>query len=353
MGNTVISVEAERIQRLLGQLLMGRRQRGTIRFRDLQHDRDLIPAIVEKLESFADHSEVARIATANVQGPDDAGGDVILRVSSESHSSEYFVFQVKAHNELVGDVYQLLQAQHSSAQDAYSPMVRYFILPFGVAENDGFRSDGKPKILKSDRRKAVQVIQKRFIKKNDVTVVEPAYLAAFLSLNTTRIDAFVRSVLGDNDPVRRVAQRELQGLRLSQVLTLLKCLSEEVALGGRPIQRQELEADSLHMHAAASGLSYIDGQLQEEDWPRDVASIMGDEVVAADLDGMGDALEIDDSGRISLVRGANPGLVALATDGHVRFGHTGAALADYLAWMLNVDAFIEGAYSIMDGTTGG
>lgn len=351
------------LEQLLGQLLRGRRQRGTATFTQMRHDRDLVPGVAARLQCLVGHTEVQKYVAADVQGPHDEGGDVVLRVTSDlSRRAEYFVFQIKAHDEL-GDssLLETLAAQYVRAQDRYDPMIRYFILPFGLAESSRHDERGNPVIARSDRRAKVRAISSRFIKRTDVTVIEPPYLAAFWALNDTRFDAFVRAVLGEDDVIRKAASHELSDLTPSQVSILMEVACRAIS-SESPCGLSDMAAHPRYRYFARfwpyiyeNGqfvLAYEPEYVQDfkEEGVEDGYAFSADgsdgeggflqDHLAADLDALSEVVDVSGDSLVYLPH-AVPGLTALLADGLVRFSHRGGVLADYGLWILNADHVVD------------
>ena len=328
---------------LLGKLLRGRRQRGSLAFSDLRHDRDLVPGVTSRLQSLIDHTDVRRHVIADVQGPRDEGGDVIIRLTADdSRPAEYFVFQIKAHDELGhSGIVDTLRTQYFRAEERYYPMVRYIIMPFGVAESVRSDTDGSPVLMASDRRQRVREIQSAFSGRRDTIVVEPQFLAGFWALNGTRIDAFVRSVLGEDDAIWRAAASDLSGLSASQVALVLLVASENVSS-----DRQVTLADVLASSQYRDGLgmnfaAYESGSLRTAyDRAELLQDAAVDDAIASDLDAISDFIA-SEGDFIRFRTAESPGVTALLADAVVRFSRRGTDLLDYALWMLEADHIAE------------
>jgi hypothetical protein len=286
---------------------------------------------------------VRRHVIADVQGPRDEGGDVIIRLTpGDSHPAEYFVFQVKAHDELGhANLVDTLRTQHFRAEERYDPMVRYIIMPFGVAEGIGTNADGSPVLMTSDRRQRVRQIQSAFSGRPDTIVVEPQFLAGFWALNGTRIDAFVRSVLGEDDVIRRAAAADLNGLSASQVALVLLVASETIS-SDSPVAVADILASGQYRDGLTMNFAeYENGSLRiAYDGVESVGDDAADETIASDLDVVSDFI-VWDGDSVRYCASESPGVTALLADAVVRFSRRGTDLLDYSLWMLAADHIAE------------
>lgn len=327
------SSTGDAVVQLLNSVLLGRRAQGTLRFRELRHNRDLLPIVEHRVSAVLKAYELHRAMTYDVQGLRDEGADVVVRLTQDEGSpQEYVCFQVKAHDELGHPrIASLLREQHSRAVDRYEPMLRYYILPFGVADVRRRRSDGTAVPYPDDRRDVVRNIAGEFVRKPDVVVVEPSFLSSFVDLTEPRIDAFVTSILGEGDPVRRQFDAELSSYSTHQLAVILRLAALWVVAPSLSVSADDVASDpSVARALDAPELWRVDGQ-----WENSYDSAGGDADVAACLTELADVIDVVGD-RVRLATTAFPAVMALLHDAHVRFGHDAAALVDYGMWLQRI-----------------
>lgn len=336
------SAEGRQLTTLFQHLLTGRRQRGTLKFKNLKHNDELVPLVERLVRLVLDRVAIQNAWSCDVQGPRDEGGDVAVRiVPDESRSAEYICFQVKAHDELGrSGIASKLREQHSRAVDMYDRLLQYFILPFGVADPKGKDESGKWVGYSFDRRDVVRRISVEFVRKNEVTVVTPRELAAFVELTNGRVDAYIKSIVGEEDVVVEKAAREIEGLLLHQIAPLMR-LAAHAAV--RPCEYAEMglvESDPL-VESTLEGLPrrYEAGAVLPQYEPGG-HSEMAPRSLRRELFEMSDLVELRNS-HVRLVPDALPAVRALLQDALVRFDHGIGDLVDYAAMILRLDAPAE------------
>lgn len=158
-------------------------------FRHLKHNKQLCPAVENKLNTVIECFIKFHNIAYDVQGIHDRGTDVLLRDSEGApEESKYIAFQIKSFEDLNSEDYlRQLKAQCFEAQTEYgNELEQYYIL---------LCTD------KSAHENQIREIKKTFGTSGTVTVIDPQFAITFLRLNEIRIAAVVDSVLRKDDLV--------------------------------------------------------------------------------------------------------------------------------------------------------
>jgi hypothetical protein len=289
---------------------------GTSEFKELQHNADLCPLVEDRVRHVAERYNFQSGVIYDVQGPQDEGADVMIRLAG-SEGQEFVCFQVKSDRELTADKLDtLLRAQYVQAADAYHPMVRYYLLPFADVELGINRGKNW-----KDRREIVKRINGVFKRTANVLVVQPEMLKTFVELTDTRIDAFVKAVIGQDDFVLNECRQELAALPEDYSAIVANLCARFVADPAVSSEWDELasaanEVTSDGLFAAAHAIDKSSEELANFLW------LLEDRVVT------------DTTTSVRLAPDGFPATVALMYDARVRFGYRGKALVDYLGYLL-------------------
>lgn len=264
----------------------------------------------------------------DIQGPRDQGSDIIVRLG-EAEESAYFCFQVKAHDELgAKDVIKTLRHQLSQSEDAYQPLVKYYILLFA---EEGVR------------REVIRLIQGEFVKKIHVIVVEPSYLHTFMTLPGMKTDAYIRSVIGEEDFVYRQALQDVSDWTPSQAILAFALLVAD-------IERAEAWtfAELASWPFLQEAYSFLPDLRDEEYFRDDPNSEEGYENqsnalarkplerLTDDLDALeANVVTVDEKVRADAA--SSPYIMAVLTDARARFGYEGQDLVEHALALFGYD----------------
>src|SRR5208282_1198441 len=163
----------------------------------MSHNKVLCPSVQRKCEAILETFEKYHHITYDIQGPKDEGVDVLIRLK-EDESNRYILFQIKSESDLQGNNYlEKLRGQWFRADDMYKTYDDYYILLCcsSIKNKDKIRS-----------------IEGAFAKKERTHIIEPEYALTFLKLSSIHIDAYVKSKLGQEDIVFRLALGLMQDI---------------------------------------------------------------------------------------------------------------------------------------------
>jgi hypothetical protein len=164
-------------------------------FSRLLHNSQLVPALTQKSERIVGMLGKYHNVVYDIQGPADAGVDVLIRQDVSDAESEYFCLQVKSHDDLrAKDWLKTVKAAYFDARQKFQPMIRYILM---------LCIDGTSQ-LEQARRAAAE-----FSKDANVLVVAPEQALGFFELGDEYIEAVVNLVLSDEDFVFRSARSSL------------------------------------------------------------------------------------------------------------------------------------------------
>lgn len=310
----------ETIQRVYFELLQARRARPetTEAFTLKRHNRDLCPELQRRAETVLGCVERHRSIVYDIQGPRDAGADVVVLVNDEQGDG-HIVFQVKSDREATGSVYRDLQAQFTQAQNRFGASLRdfYIVLCWDQAA----------------RQAIVRQVEQDFTGVEKARVIEPAYAWTFLyELTATQIAALVRAYFVEDDPLLEDLRRGLSSYSEAQVALILTTCAAVV--DHHPVTLEELAQSSLVRDAYAVkdglGLSEMYPLPLGTIIPRDLVTLSSAVTLVEDVDNLEDFLAIDDRRHVSLNLEGMEALMAVAYEAKARFGHHSEQLVAYL-----------------------
>lgn len=322
---------AKQFEHVLNRLLMYQRAPGgaTAGFKGLKHNDDLCPQLQARLADVLQRYDIQGGLSYDIQGPRDRGTDVLVRIEAEGEAG-YYCFQVKSHDELgARDLIQTLRHQLSQSEDAYQPLVRYYIVLFAD---------------EMARRDIIRLIEGEFSKKLHVTVVEPSYLHTFVSLPGLKVDAYIRSVIGEEDFVFRQALQDMSDYTPSQAIIVLGLLTQEVTGVGNWMVDDLVtwgflqEAYALLPDWENAYYFYEDAELDEEnlaarvDRGRDALERLRD-----DLDSLSDYVTMEVTGPLRIDPAEHRFVAAVLFDGWARFGYEAQELVEYALTLFALD----------------
>jgi len=294
----------------------------TAGFSRMRHNRDLCPrtqATCERaLSAFTRYRDIAY----DIQGPRDAGVDVLIRTEADREMS-LICFQIKSDRELAGsDLLKTLKSQWFDATSRYDAMVDYYIMLCGDA----------------DRRKSVvRGVAGEFADTPNVTVIEPTYAWSFLHVPPMTVDAVIRGRLMEGDVVVKEALQLVSGMTPTEVALLAhlvtsKAQGEFLSFGSlletgflESTYRSSPDVDRW-VHEYPDDVEEADSTLYAHD--RDFESRLAD-----DLDALEDGWISQRPDGCFTVHAADAHL-SLLLDGKVRYGYSGPDLSRYLFELL-------------------
>lgn len=190
----------EHIKKIIYDLIFLKRSEEEITswFTDKKHNAHLCPDFQDKLELIFESFEKYQKIVYDVQGPRDAGTDVIVR-----YKNKYICFQIKSEDDLKRkDYLKDLKAQFFDTMDKFGENVLDFYI---VLCCDKIKNKEK-----------IRLIESEFVKRENIYVVEPDYALTFLHLSSIQIDAMIRSMYGDEDIVFKEGLAAVQNLTPTQ-----------------------------------------------------------------------------------------------------------------------------------------
>ncbi|HEV3037107.1 MAG TPA: hypothetical protein VHA33_04905 [Candidatus Angelobacter sp.] len=219
----------------------------TARFRTWKHDADILPKLQQQLEMFLAAHGKFREVIYNTQGILDDGSDMVIRVPplENDTSPRLICFQAKSFNDLAKDSYmQELKAQRDDTLRKVHGLEYYFLL---------LCTD----MTEHKHKKKVRNIMAEFRSAALTEVIEPAYAYTFLHHPLTRIDAFVKRTVEEEDIVFKDAMLELENLASPSA----KALTIYLAVKATTTGELEFQQDGL---LSSSRLHGIYGNLREK-----------------------------------------------------------------------------------------
>ncbi|MDA1526339.1 hypothetical protein PDJ99_24710 [Bacillus cereus] len=194
----------EHIKKIIYDLLFIKRseEEDTSWFTDQKHNAHLCPGFQGKFESIFESFEKYKKIVYDIQGPRDAGTDVIIR-QTINDKNRYICFQIKSEDDLKRkDYLKDLKAQFFDTMDKFGENVLDFYI---VLCCDKIKNKEK-----------IRLIESEFVKRQNIYVVEPDYALTFLHLSSIQIDAMIRSMYGDEDVVFKEGLAVVQNLTPTQ-----------------------------------------------------------------------------------------------------------------------------------------
>jgi hypothetical protein len=287
-------------------------------FKHWKHDADLCPKLRNQIEAIFSGFKKYHTVSYDIQGLKDQGTDVLL-IEWVDDQKEFVCFQVKGEWDLAQNSYlQTLKAQYFDTRTRYgSKLKAYYILVCYSIVAEASKT-GQPVVDKA-RKEKVKGIIREFALETNVRVVEPEYAAWFLSLNTIRIDAIIRSRFGDQDVVFKEARNLVRDLGVMEKIILLFILWLHLFHNKATVTADEIihspDMQRLHQRIAEQA----DDLLYDFDYQ-----------IAHDLETLqNNFVECDSTGGFSLPLQSVQPLAILMMDGSVRYNYQDAELLEY------------------------
>ena len=295
-------------------------------FTKMKHNSDLCPKVQRKLESALDSFEKYRRITYDIQGPRDAGADVILRQVLEEEA--YFICsQIKSEADLKEkDWLKTLKAQWFDAQKTYQTLQDYYI----IACCD---------ILKHKQK--IRVLESEFAENSKVHVIEPEYALSFIRLSLTQIDAIIKSKFGSEDIIFRNALSISNGLTPTENALLFIIIWFRVYQNSDCIEPHTIFDSSFIKYVYEHTPDFVGDWFFEDEF----ADFYGDdeseeytirgldmkERIMLDLDSLQDVfVQMDEVGNYLINLNEVQPLVILMMDGNERYKYNGNELLFYM-----------------------
>ncbi len=222
------------------------------RLQTYRHNRDLVPTTTRILQRLLDVLRRDSNITYDIQGLNDQGVDVALRLT-DAVGARFIGVQVKSHPEFVTEnpTPKLIQQYHT-AHEHYGDDLTYYILAC---------CDPSVPEVQDRLRDATS----RFTKNSKVIVVEPAYALSFLSLRPAQLDSLTTQTLRTGDPIVATGRNELIGIHPLEAAILL--LLVERFICGHQI---EARYDDFKRDA---WLGAVAARADQEEWETEQASL--------------------------------------------------------------------------------
>lgn len=333
---------ADYLKRLIYDFLFLRRATlsETEWFCDKQHNKFLVSELDIQIPNVIDCFEKYRRVSYDTQGIRDHGIDVLLRYDTRENSEEqmrYIGFQVKSYSDLCDDGWLTkLKAQVLDAIN-HVTMEDYYIV---------ICTDAKRHISK------IRDLQAELSKTESVHIVRPEYALNFYRLSQQRISAYLKAKLSEQDQVYLAAFESLSELTPQQSAIVIELVVAQFLeahnLWNIAELRQQDLVQSTYRNLPNLPIGYYfdekyDGETAMEDdidiiWLNDLEIL---QVEFIDLRNKNDDVILNQSAVMPIA--------AVALDGHVRYGHEGANLRNYLMETLLGDK-LRKAEDLMDKT---
>ncbi|PEV33306.1 hypothetical protein [Bacillus thuringiensis] len=202
----------EHIKKIIYNLLFFKRSDDiqTNWFIDKKHNAYLCPNFQEKFESVFESFEKYQKIVYDIQGPRDAGTDVIIR-QTINDVNKYIGIQIKSEDDLKRkDYLKELKAQYFDTMDKFG----HNLLDFYI-------------ILccdKTKNREKIRLIESEFLKRDNLYIIEPNFALTFLHLSPMQVDAMIKSIYGDEDIIYKEGLSIVQDLTPTQRCLLYKLI---------------------------------------------------------------------------------------------------------------------------------
>jgi hypothetical protein len=294
----------------------------------LKHNDDLCPLVQERCEDILHCVERHRSLVYDMQGPGDAGIDVLTKLSY-NESDKYIGLQVKSDIEVSKELLKTLKAQYFDAKNRLGEqLVDYYILLAWNAK---------------ERAATIRSVAQTFGTMRNVHVIEPAFLWTFLyGLTELQIEALVTAYLSEGDPLIRKARTSVATLSPSQVCILIALLEAHTNSDKPAPTLADLRNSPFlqRMYQRSSGLRYYNLEVSAgTELPHWLNEPIGVEDIwtrlAEDLDSIELWIDPAFSDRYSLDTSEAEVLLALAYEGKARYGHSDDQLCEFLFELLN------------------
>lgn len=219
--------------RLVGNALRYRRASATdlSRLRTYRHNRDLVPTTTRNIQRLLDGLRRDSNITYDIQGLNDQGVDVAMRLT-DAVGARFIGVQIKSHHEFVTEnpTSKLIQQYHT-AREYYGDDLTYYILAC---------CDPSVPQVQDRLRDATS----RFTKNSRVIVVEPAYALSFLSLRPAQLDSLITQTLRTGDPIVAAGRNELIGIHPLEAAILLHLVERFICGHQIEARYDDLERDT-------------------------------------------------------------------------------------------------------------
>jgi hypothetical protein len=317
----------------------------TARFRNWKHDADILPKLQQQLEMFLAAHGKFREVIYNTQGILDDGSDMLIRVPPPENDKlpRLICFQAKSFHDLAKDSYmQELKAQRDDTFRKVHGLEYYFLL---------LCTD----MADHKHKRKIRNIMAEFRSATLTEVIEPAYAYTFLHHPLTRIDAFVKRIVEEEDIVFRQAILELENLESPSARALAIYLAVKAIITGELIFQQGALLFNPKLHGIYADLREKQASLlesaaeiqpsqpddrdnywEEEAEPIQIAEF--DDQLAADLENMeaGVVEAITGTQAIRLLPDQTRGLNAVITDALARYEYGEDQLMEYMLDVMGV-----------------
>ncbi len=337
---------SETSRRIVYDLLQFRRVSAiaTDAFLTMKHDADLCPKFQARIESvFSAFDKYQRI-TYDIQGPGDAGTDIVLR-ERDTEEYEYISFQIKSQDDLKEKNYlKTLKAQLFDSRNRYQKQLTdyYIVLCCSL-----LKKDPKTGQLVFDKaaKGRIRSISGDFNLEPNVHVIEPEYALAFLRLSNLQIDAVVKNKLGEGDIVLREACDLVRDLTPTETALVAFMIWMKLYKSADWVNINDIK-ESTFLQSIYSSITdrnreaffIFEEDLEDVD-DRDYYALLQqptglnyDERIIQDLDYLeGERLELDDdTGKYSIELQTVQPLATIMMDGSIRYDYSGDELLLYV-----------------------
>jgi hypothetical protein len=311
----------------------------TKQFQELKHDKDILPAIQDKLEVMLRALNKFEEVVYDIQGIRDDGADIVLRsrATKSNDQPELICFQVKSFSDLSEKSYlQQIKAQRDDAFRKIAGIQQYFIfLCTDLASH-------KPK---------VRAIAAEFKSALKTEVIEPQFAFTFLHHPQTRIEALIKRIEQADDIVVRDALESLDQESPSARALALYLFVRHVVSGQTNFKKEDLLNEPV-LKAAYSEMrekqaSLLDEALgrriiatrDSEEWDEEEDEEDGPAQIQEFEEQIGNDLELLDNGPIEanssseIVRlrpEQSRALVAVISDAAARYEYSESQLMNYM-----------------------
>lgn len=206
-------MNADNIKEIIFELLQYHRSdnKETEEFIRLKHNAKLCPLFQSKIESISHSFQKYRNITYDMQGINDRGTDILLRISEEDKIS-FICFQIKSEDDLKDKYYlRNLKAQYFDTKEKYGQIEDYYIILCCNANDKG-------------NKDKIRNVEAEMSKHDDIQVIEPEFSLTFLKMGLTVIDALIKNKISDEDVVFREAISIVDNLTPTEMAILFYVL---------------------------------------------------------------------------------------------------------------------------------
>lgn len=224
-----VKMQGYDLKELIYELFQYRRvySEETSEFSNCKHNSVLCPTFQQKIESVVNSLDKYRKITYDMQGVNDRGTDILLRLT-ENDDTQYICFQIKSEDDLKNNDYlRILKAQYFDTMEKYGHFEDYYII---LCCNS------------SDKRNKSKIrnIEAEMSKQSKINIIEPEYALSFIRLGNPIIDAFIKNKLSDNDIVFRKALDIINDLTPSEMAVLFFIIYSNIYLKKEYVSKEEI-----------------------------------------------------------------------------------------------------------------